>query len=51
MPMEELPMSLAITTGQTVRAQEVLIEAPDGQTRTALINTTPIRVRKVRWSL
>ena len=43
MPMEERPLSLAITTGETVRAQEVLIEAPDGQTMTALINTTPIR--------
>ncbi len=39
----ELPTERALRTGETVRAEEVVVHSPDGQRTTALINATPIR--------
>ena len=41
--LDELSLAKALETGETVRAEEVVIEAPDGRRVTALINATPIR--------
>ena len=39
----ELPTERALRTGETVRAEEVVVHSPDGQRTTALINATPVR--------
>ncbi len=41
--LEELPMSQALSAGETVRAEEVVFQVPDGRSVTTLINATPIR--------
>ena len=41
--LEELSMSQALSTGETVRAEEVFFQVPDGRSVTVLINATPIR--------
>ena len=41
--LEELSMSQALSAGETVRAEEVVFQVPDGRSVTALINATPIR--------
>ena len=41
-PRAELPLERAIRSGETVRAEEVVIHLPDGETVSTLINTTPI---------
>ena len=41
--LEELPMSQALSAGETVRAEEVALQVPDGRSVTVLINATPIR--------
>ena len=41
--LEELPVSQALGTGETVRAEEVVLKVPDGRSVTVLINSTPIR--------
>ena len=41
-PLAELPTQRALKSGETVRAEEVIIELPDGQTVTTVINATPI---------
>ena len=38
----ELPLDRAIRSGETVRAEEIVIHLPDGETVSTLINTTPI---------
>ena len=38
----ELPLSQALSAGETVRAEEVVLQVPDGRSVTALINATPI---------
>ena len=40
---EELPTARAIRTGETVRAEEMVIHLPDGQAITTVINATPVR--------
>ena len=40
--LEELPLAQALSTGETVRAEEVVIQVPDGRSVTTLINATPI---------
>ena len=40
--LEDLSMAQALSTGETVRAEEVLLHVPDGRSVTALINATPI---------
>ena len=41
--LEELSMPQALSAGETVRAEEVVFQVPDGRSVTALINATPIR--------
>ena len=40
--LEELPLAQALSTGETVRAEEIVIRAPGGRSVTTLINATPI---------
>ncbi len=40
--LEEFPVAQALNTGETVRAEEVVIQVPDGRSITTLINATPI---------
>ena len=42
-PPDELPTARAIRTGETVRAEEMVIHLPDGQAITTVINATPVR--------
>ncbi len=41
-PLAELPLERAIRSGETVRAEEIVIHLPDGEPVSTLINTTPI---------
>ena len=41
-PRAELPLERAIRSGEMVRAEEIVIHLPDGETVSTLINTTPI---------
>ncbi|MCY3789894.1 MAG: ATP-binding protein [Gemmatimonadetes bacterium] len=40
--LEELPLTQALSTGETVRAEEVVVQVPDGRSVTTLLNATPI---------
>ncbi len=42
-PTHELPLERAIRSGETERAAEFVIQRPDGERVSVLINTTPIR--------
>ena len=41
--LEDHSMAQALSTGETVRAEEVVIRVPDGRSVTTLMNATPIR--------
>ncbi len=41
-PLEELPTERAILSGETVRAEEIVIHLPDGKAVPVLCNATPI---------
>ena len=41
-PRRELPMERAARSGETVRAEEIVIGLPDGTSVTTLVNATPI---------
>lgn len=41
-PPDEMPMERALSSGETVRAEEISIQRQDGQTVTTLVNATPI---------
>ena len=41
-PLAELPTERALRSGETVRAEEIIIQLPDGQAVTTVINATPI---------
>ena len=41
-PLAEMPTERALKSGQTVRAEEIIIELPDGHAVTTVINATPI---------
>ena len=41
--LDHLPMAQALRSGEIVRAEEIVIRAPDGRAATALLNATPIR--------
>ena len=41
--LEEFPLSQALRLGETVRAEEIVIEVPGGRSITTLVNATPIR--------
>ena len=40
--LEELPLAQALSMGETVRGEEIVLEVPDGRSVTTLINATPI---------
>ena len=40
--LRELPLAQTLSTGETVRAEEIVLQSPDGQSVTTLINATPI---------
>ena len=40
--LEKLPMAQVLSTGETVRVEEVVFKEPSGRSVTALINATPI---------
>jgi len=40
--IEELPLAQALSTGETVRAAEIVMQVADGRSVTTLINATPI---------
>ena len=41
--LEEFPLAQALSTGETVRAEEIVVQVPDGRSVNTLINATPIR--------
>ena len=41
-PPERLPLAQVLESGEPVRGGEVVVEAPDGRSLTAMINATPI---------
>ena len=40
--LEEIPLARALSTGEIVRLEEIVLQVPDGRSVTALINATPI---------
>ncbi|MXZ91375.1 MAG: response regulator [Chloroflexi bacterium] len=40
--LSEFPLTRALSAGETVRAEEIVISVPDGRSVTTLINATPI---------
>ena len=41
--LAEFPLAQALSAGETVRAEEIVIQVPDGRSVTTLVNATPIR--------
>ena len=41
--LEEFPLAQVLGTSETVRAEEIVMEVPDGRSITVLLNATPIR--------
>ena len=41
--LREFPLAEALSTGETVRAEEIVIGVPDGRNVSVLLNATPIR--------
>ena len=40
--LDKFPLAQALSTGETVRAEELVLSVPDGQSVTALMNSSPI---------
>ena len=40
--LREFPLARALSAGETVRAEEIVIQVPDGRRVTAIVNSTPI---------
>ncbi len=40
--LDSFPLAQALSTGETVRAEEIVIQAPDGRQMVTLVNATPI---------
>ena len=40
--LRELPLAQTLSTGETVRAEEIVLQSPDGRSVTTLVNATPI---------
>ena len=40
--LDEFPLSQALSSGETVRAEEIVIQVPDGRQVVTLVNATPI---------
>ena len=43
MALGEFPLARALSSAETVRAEEIVLEVPDGRSVTTLVNATPIR--------
>jgi len=41
--LQEFPMAMLLSAGETVRAEEIVISVPDGRSVRVLLNATPIR--------
>ena len=41
--LQEFPMSRALSAGETIRAEEIVLQVPDGRKVAVLVNATPIR--------
>ena len=41
--MQKLPLIETLSTGEIVRAEEIVVSVPDGRSLTAIVNATPIR--------
>ena len=41
--LQEFPLAQALSAGETVRAEEIVLQAPGGGSVTTLVNATPIR--------
>ena len=41
--LQEFPLAEVLATGETVRAEEMVIEVPDGRSVAVLVNATPVR--------
>ena len=41
--LKQVPLSRALASGETVRAEEIVLRVPDGRQVTTIINATPIR--------
>ncbi len=41
--LREFPMAELLSVGETLRAEEIVLEVPDGRSVTVLLNATPIR--------
>lgn len=41
--LQEFSLAQALSTGETVRAEEIVLTVPDGRSVTTLVNATPIR--------
>ena len=41
--LQEFPLSRALSIGETVRAEEIVLQVPDGRRVAVLVNATPIR--------
>ncbi len=41
--LAESPLSSQLSTGETVRSEEIVVSAPDGRKATLLVNATPVR--------
>ncbi len=40
--LRELPLSLVLSSGETLRAEEIVIQVPDGRRVNTIVNTSPI---------
>ena len=40
--LDELPLAQALSAGETVRVEEIVLEVPDGRSLTTLVNATPV---------
>ena len=43
--LDEFPLAQALSTGETVRAEEIVLQIPDGRSVTTVVNATPIRAQ------
>ena len=51
--LETFPLAEALSKGETVRFEEIVLQVPDGRSVKALVNATPIfsaRARSIRLS-
>ena len=44
--LQEFPLTELLSIGETVRAEEIVLRAPDGRSVTTLLNATPIRSKE-----